>query len=308
MPITESDARAIVGWRYDGPHAAYNCPPDAAEETVRLMLDPANAYHAARDEQGELVGYCCFGVDARVPGGDYSDDTVLDAGLGLRPDLTGCGLGHAFVDAIAAFARTQLGHRHLQLTVAAWNRRAIRTFEKTRFRTTHSFSHDTPGGRANASTEWLQMTRDDRPVRFVCTRETYVPARNSQGLEIGWLGPSDYSLALEAWRLRGGVPTREQWELSWPTDGYRFAGIVAEGRLLSIAAALSWKPPSPTSWELGGVWTREAARLQGLGTAVCSFVTAHILASGRLATCNTTRSRPAMIGVVRRLGYQRADE
>ena len=147
------------------------------------------------------------------------------------------------------------------------------------------------------------MTRDDRPVRLICTSETFVPVDGPHARDVRWLGPRDYPLALDAWRLRGGSPTREEWEESWPADGYRFAGVVANGALLSVAAALSWKPPSSTSWELAGVWTRDDARGRGLATAVCSFVTAHILASGRVATCNTTGSRPAMIRVARRLGY-----
>ena len=163
-PITEADACAIVGWRYDGPYAAYDCPPDEAAQTVRLMLDPASGYYAARDEDGDLVGYCCFGADARVPGGDYSDDGVLDVGLGLRPGLTGRGNGRAFVEAIKSFAHTRFDRRQLGLTVAAWNRRAVRVYESAGFRTIHTFTHDSPDGRANGSTDWLQLIRDDRPA------------------------------------------------------------------------------------------------------------------------------------------------
>ena len=156
----------IVGWRYAGPYAAYDCPPDEAEETVRLMVDPASEYHAARDGDGVLVGYCCFGADARVPGGDYAGGGVagggaLDVGLGLRPDLTGRGLGPAFVEAVAALARERLGARRLGLTVAAWNRRAVGAYEKAGFRMTRAFIRDTPGGRAAGSTAWVQMARVD---------------------------------------------------------------------------------------------------------------------------------------------------
>jgi RimJ/RimL family protein N-acetyltransferase len=307
VPLTEADARAIAGWRYDGACAAYDCPPGEAEGAVLLMLDPANRYFAARDGDGELVGFCCFGPDAHVPGGDYADASVLDVGLGLRPDHTGRGRGPTFVEAIASFASARLGHQHLGLTVAAWNRRAVRAYEKAGFQTVHTFTRSTPAGRANGSTEWRQMTRDDRPVRLACTPETFVPARGPLCAAVRWLGPDDYPLALEAWRSRGRPPTREDWAASWPADGYRFAGVVAGGRLLAVAAALSWRPPSPTAWELAAVWTREEARGWGLATAVCSFVTANILASGRLATCSTHRRRPAMIRVAERLGYRRTD-
>jgi GNAT superfamily N-acetyltransferase len=194
---------------YDGPYAAYNCPADEVDDFVRGILDPDNHYYAVRDEGGGLVGYCCFGPDARVPGGEYADaadprvrpeearssgdssmagasrtpgtpDTsgipgtstasggpgesgtlALDVGLGLRPDLIGRGLGAGFLDAISTFAARQLGHRRLRVTVAAWNLRAIRLYEKAGFRTGHTFTRDTPSGRANGSIEWVQMTRDD---------------------------------------------------------------------------------------------------------------------------------------------------
>ena len=171
--IDEGAARDIAGWAYEGPYAAYNCPAGEIDDFVGGMLDPGNHYYAVRDEAGDLVGYCCCGPDARVPGGAYAlaADPVqsggsaarlfLDVGLGLRPDLTGRGLGVHFLETITAFARERLGHHRLRVTVAAWNERAVRLYEKVGFRREHSFTHDTPGGRANGSTEWLQLTRDD---------------------------------------------------------------------------------------------------------------------------------------------------
>ena len=170
-PIDEGAAREVAGWEYDGPYAAYNCPAGEADDFVRGILEPGNHYYAVRDVAGALVGYCCFGPDARVPGGEYvgvaepgerpgaPDEEFLDVGLGLRPDLTGRGLGAAFLGAIAGFAAGQLGHRRLRVTVAAWNRRAIRLYEKAGFRASHVFTRETPGGVANGSTEWVQMVR-----------------------------------------------------------------------------------------------------------------------------------------------------
>lgn len=170
-PIDKEAAREVAGWVYEAPYAAYNCPAGEADDFVRGILEPGNHYYAVRDGAGALVGYCCFGPDARVPGGDYaqsadpaerpriSDDVFLDVGLGLRPDLTGRGLGAAFLEAIAAFAARQLGHRRLRVTVAVWNRRAIRLYEKAGFRASHVFTRETPGGVANGSTEWVQMIR-----------------------------------------------------------------------------------------------------------------------------------------------------
>ena len=156
-PMTEADARAILAWRYDGPYAVYNCPPNEVEDAVRAWLDPANGCYAVRETSGDLVGYCCFGPDARVPGGDYADDSALDVGLGLRPELTGKGLGLSFVQAVVAFAVEHLHRSYLRLTVAAFNQRAIRVYERAGFRTTHTFTRTpTPPGQPS---DWTQMTR-----------------------------------------------------------------------------------------------------------------------------------------------------
>ncbi|HET7769340.1 MAG TPA: GNAT family protein [Chloroflexota bacterium] len=170
-PIDEGAAWEVAGWVYGGAYAAYNCPAGEADDFVGGILEPGNHYYAVRHGMGALVGYCCFGPDARVPGGEYTevaepgeragdlDDGFLDVGLGLRPDLTGRGLGGAFLEAIAGFAAGQLGHRRLRVTVAAWNRRAIRLYEKAGFRASHVFTRETPGGVANGSAEWVQMVR-----------------------------------------------------------------------------------------------------------------------------------------------------
>ena len=98
-PMTETHARSIVAWRYDPPYDIYDVSTGNAEETVQVYLDPRYAYHAILAAEGELAAYCCFGVDAQVPGGDY-DQPALDIGLGVRPDLTGQGRGGAYVRAV----------------------------------------------------------------------------------------------------------------------------------------------------------------------------------------------------------------
>lgn len=151
--MTEPDARTILTWQYDGPYAVYNCDPADLEESVAAYLDPQNQYFAACDAADQLVGYCCFGADARVPGGDYTDADALDVGLSLRPDLTGRGIGPTFVAAILALAHEQWDARRFRMTVAAFNRRAIRAYEKVGFRVVYAFEqHD-----GASTTRWVQL-------------------------------------------------------------------------------------------------------------------------------------------------------
>ena len=143
-PMDEASARQTLTWRYEPPYDFYNPNPDDADEVMQYLLDPRNAYYAITDDGGELVGYCCFGLDARVPGGDYSAD-ALDVGLRMRPDLTGQGRGLGFVTAILDFARQTFNPQAFRVTVATFNTRALRVYEKAGFEYVQVFGREKDG-------------------------------------------------------------------------------------------------------------------------------------------------------------------
>jgi GNAT superfamily N-acetyltransferase len=142
--MDEAAARAIVTWRYEAPYEVYSLNIGDADEVVRCFLDPANAYHTIVDSGGRLVAYCCFGPDAQVPGGDY-DYPALDVGLGVRPDLTGQGLGHAFIRAVLSFAWQEFAPSAFRVTVAEFNKRAQRVWTAAGFQPMQRFER-TPDG------------------------------------------------------------------------------------------------------------------------------------------------------------------
>jgi len=137
-PMDEASARAISGWRYDAPYDVYNPGSDSIEEMVQAFLDPEYAYYATTDERGDLVGYCCFGPDGRVPGGEYKAD-ALDVGMGMRPDLTGQGRGLTYINAVLGFGRRAFAPMAFRVTVAEFNRRALRMCERAGFRPMQRF-------------------------------------------------------------------------------------------------------------------------------------------------------------------------
>lgn len=141
QPMDETSARAILDWRYDTPYDVYNTDVEEADEYVRSLLDPRNAYYAITDARSNLVGYCCFGPDAHVVGGDYAAD-ALDVGLGMRPDLTGQGHGLHFLTAILDFAGRTFAPQAFRLTVATFNRRALKVYERAGFRTVQTFQRE----------------------------------------------------------------------------------------------------------------------------------------------------------------------
>lgn len=154
-PITPCDAQAISRWRYEEPYSIYDGDPTSVE----ALLEPRFSYHSVYDERGDLAGYFCFGEDARVAAGRrlgvYERETALDIGLGMRPDLTGRGLGEGFLRAGLRFAREAYSPPAFRLTVATFNRRAIRAYERAGFEAVETFGAATRGG----GREWLLMRR-----------------------------------------------------------------------------------------------------------------------------------------------------
>ena len=137
-PITEPDARAVLCWSYPGIDTLYHPDPDNLEEDVAALLRPDYNYHAVHNGAGSLVGFCCFGEDAQVPGGDYGLP-ALDVGLGLHPDLIGTGLSHSFLAAILAFGEERFAPEFFRATVAVINRRSLHLFERAGFYIVQNF-------------------------------------------------------------------------------------------------------------------------------------------------------------------------
>lgn len=149
-PISEDDARQIAAWIYEPPYDTYNLDTVPIETLLGSFLDPAHAYHAIRDEDGRLIAFCCFGPDARVTGGDYTAP-ALDVGIGLRPDLTGRGLGPSIIGSVLDYADAIMRPTLLRVTIAAFNQRSIRAFENVGFQEVARFV----GGPAER--EWVQL-------------------------------------------------------------------------------------------------------------------------------------------------------
>lgn len=140
-PMDEGDARAVLAWRYAEPYDFYNADPADSAHDLKNLVEPANSYYSVKDGRAELVAYCCFGPEARVAGGVYGPG-ALDVGGGLRPDLTGAGLGPAWLRAVVAFGGRRFAPPAFRATVAAWNRRALVVCERAGFEVAGSFERE----------------------------------------------------------------------------------------------------------------------------------------------------------------------
>jgi ribosomal-protein-alanine N-acetyltransferase len=142
-PMDRASAQEILAWCYDEPYDLYDLGTGDVAQTLQVLLDPQYAYYIIEDGEA-AVAYCCFGLDAQVPGGDYSQPAV-DVGLGVRPDLTGQRQGSVFVEAVLDFARRTLSPERFRVTIAAFNARARRVWAKVGFQQTQVFRRRTDG-------------------------------------------------------------------------------------------------------------------------------------------------------------------
>jgi ribosomal-protein-alanine N-acetyltransferase len=145
--MDDADAREISGWRYAPPYGFYDATADPAD--LAELLDPQSrrgVYFSALDGESRLVGFFQF----------EKTGEAVDVGLGLRPNLTGRGLGAEFVLAGLAYARERLSPRRFTLSVATFNGRAIGVYERAGFRRGRTYTHETNGGEH----EFLSMWRE----------------------------------------------------------------------------------------------------------------------------------------------------
>jgi len=126
-PLTAADAEQIARWRYEGPWKVYDSRPEDGP-----MSDRPAYLAVAGVPDGPLVGFCCAGVEARVPGLTAQDD-VLDVGVGMDPAWVGRGHGVEFAGTVLDHYRTTAGADRLRAVVQAWNERSLRLMRSLGF-------------------------------------------------------------------------------------------------------------------------------------------------------------------------------
>ncbi|MDR4982457.1 GNAT family N-acetyltransferase [Bacillus cereus] len=131
--LTEEEAMEINTWTYEEPYNLYSFSGE--KEVIEELLD--GTYYGCCDDKGEFIGYFCFGENAQVPGGRdanlYTGENVVDIGLGMKPALTGKGMGKTFFQAGIVFAAKELKSKHIRLSVATFNIRAITLYKNIGF-------------------------------------------------------------------------------------------------------------------------------------------------------------------------------
>ena len=139
LPMDESTAREIADeWKYPPPYDFYDmtADPDDYQEFITPALWPEFFLQVRR--QGQLIGFLSGGVAGE---GDF-----VEIGLGLRPDLTGRGLGRDFMRRNLDWIQQEYPGMEIRLSVASFNQRGIKVYEGSGLYVVRHFTQATNGG------------------------------------------------------------------------------------------------------------------------------------------------------------------
>ncbi|GAB2914268.1 hypothetical protein GCM10027047_10330 [Rhodococcus aerolatus] len=120
--VTAAEAAVLATWVYPPPWDHYS--HDRVDPAVFLRRGGGEGYHPPVDDDGTLVGFSVLGAEARIPAQAAEPGTV-DLGIGVRPDLTGRGVGTALLARGVELARTRPGSRRVRVVVATDNARSL---------------------------------------------------------------------------------------------------------------------------------------------------------------------------------------
>lgn len=124
--MTQEQAEDIAyNWHYEGMYSFYDMEED--KEDLDEFLDPRkrgdSMFVVIKDY--EVIGFFSF---------DKAPDNTIDIGLGMRPDLTGKGNGLEFLKAGIEFIKINYKPDNITLSVATFNQRAIKAYQKIGFK------------------------------------------------------------------------------------------------------------------------------------------------------------------------------
>lgn len=145
--LQQNNALIIANdWKYEEPYSFYDMTSDIDDynELVNESLRNESAYFEATVD-GELVGFFCLSVE--------KDE--IEIGLGLKPDFCGKGIGREFLNRIIDYINEHYSYSVLSLSVAAFNKRAIKVYEACGFKQQTTFMQETNGGKY----EFIKLTR-----------------------------------------------------------------------------------------------------------------------------------------------------
>ncbi|WP_459501480.1 GNAT family N-acetyltransferase [Bacillus sp. C1] len=147
--MTQKQAEEIAyHWHYEGKYSFYDMEADQEDLAAFLDFKIRGETTFAVSENGQFVGFFSF---------HKIDIHTVDIGLGMKPNMTGNGLGLAFIKEGLAFCERKYQPKYITLLVATFNERAIKVYRKVGFEAIGTFIQKTNGGHF----EFLKMVYDN---------------------------------------------------------------------------------------------------------------------------------------------------
>ncbi len=133
--LTQSDALEICHWHYDGIYSFYDMEADL-EDYEAFIDEKRRSNHYSVFSDNLLIGY--FNLEI--------NKDIIEMGLGMKPEMTGKGFGHRFVNLIIEFIISNFSVQKMTLSVACFNHRTIKVYKKCGFIEKETFKQKTNGG------------------------------------------------------------------------------------------------------------------------------------------------------------------
>lgn len=148
LSMTQKNAQIIADqWKYEGIYSFYDISADPEDYQEFVTPDLRSDKYFEVYGKNELVGF--FVVEPE-------DHHKIELGLGLKPEFCGKGLGKDFLCAIENYVGIHYKFKTIVLWVAAFNKRAIRLYQKCGYIQTDEEERQTNG----ATYRFLCMKKD----------------------------------------------------------------------------------------------------------------------------------------------------
>jgi RimJ/RimL family protein N-acetyltransferase len=136
--LSADEALAIASWSYPPPFDRYDLRSDDPVALFTGRDAHGYGYYPVQDGP-DVVGFVCFGPEARVRG-QQEEAGTCDIGLGVEPGRLSRGLGTAVLPAALRFAAERFGAIRARVAVAAFNERSLRMCTSAGFRRVRQFT------------------------------------------------------------------------------------------------------------------------------------------------------------------------
>lgn len=136
-PLRPGEAARVAAWVYEPPYDIYDGDPEHPDDFT-AGSDGYGYYGVATAGDDEVIGFCCFGAEARVRGQESQNGT-LDVGGGVRPDLVSQRLATQVFPLILEFGHERFAPERFRTAVASFNERSLRLCVAVGFREVRRF-------------------------------------------------------------------------------------------------------------------------------------------------------------------------